>query len=279
MKKRTHIFRLLAASALLMAAAVLTVPCTAQAKAGKATSVPVELEDGKTYSSYDVTGNGNADKIKIKYVSHEESSTGEAYAVVYLNGKKKATYQMGLGGTVYLIAPTKKTVFLIVDDYGTGYNSEYLYRWQNGKFRSAYSHSLGENELEHIRPYKVTKNGFSVLVSPGRYQNFVNIETLTPVFVVNYKISSTGVVSLKSRIANNRETDFPAKAQYAWSMSSSYRINNAKGPNLIGGGTAKILKMYISMAGRPSFQVESEGTNIGWVTYDMYMEYDKPILY
>ncbi|MBO6163483.1 MAG: hypothetical protein J6N77_00380 [Lachnospiraceae bacterium] len=279
MRNRVRIFSLLAAFALLAAIAVLAVPGTAQAKAGKTTKAPVELKSGKKYKSYDITGDGKADKLKIKYVTAEKSSTGEAYAKVYVNGKKKATFKMLKGGFIYLIAPTSKNVFLMVDSYGFGFNSVNLYSWKSGKFRSAYKNSLGENELDHIGTYKLSKKELSMLVVVGKHQNFINIETHDPGFIVKYKIKK-GKVTLKSRYAKIRDDyECIATAQYAWQMSSSPKENDEKGPSLVGGGKYKVLRMYISKTGKPSFELESEDGKKGWVTYDMYTEYEKPLLY
>ena len=86
MKKIARKFMTLLIASIMV---IMAVPVTAQA----ANKNVIPLKSGKTYTSYDFTGDGKKDKFK--YVTYRN---GSEYAKIYINGKYKNTLDLARGG-------------------------------------------------------------------------------------------------------------------------------------------------------------------------------------
>ena len=92
----------------------------------------ISLKPGKTYKSYDFTG--DAKKDKFKYVTYRGSDSS-LYARVYINGKYKNAINLAQGGDLSLCRVSKKNVFLVASCGSFGGSHSICYVYKNGKFR------------------------------------------------------------------------------------------------------------------------------------------------
>ena len=102
----------------------------------------VLLKTGKTYTKYDVTGDGINDKVSLKYSASGRKNT----LTIYVNGKKAGTVTANSFDEfkgkyeIYLCSVNTKAVFLSVRfESNTNDNQilHRLYRYKKGKFKSA----------------------------------------------------------------------------------------------------------------------------------------------
>lgn len=102
----------------------------------------VSLKTGKTYTKYDVTGDGINDKVSLKYSASGRKNT----LTIYVNGKKAGTVTANSFDEfkgkyeIYLCSVNTKAVFLSVRfESNTNDNQilHQLYRYKKGKFKSA----------------------------------------------------------------------------------------------------------------------------------------------
>lgn len=102
----------------------------------------VSLKTGKTYTKYDVTGDGRNDKVSLKYSASGRKNT----LTIYVNGKKAGTVTANSFDEfkgkyeIYLCSVNTKAVFLSVRfESNTNDNQilHQLYRYKKGKFKSA----------------------------------------------------------------------------------------------------------------------------------------------
>ncbi len=250
--------------------------------AGAVTRQAVKLEDGKTYSNYDIDGDGKVDKFKVKYTGYAGGKT--PYISIYLNNRYLTQITQGAkGGYAYLMVPTQGKAYIAAQSYGFGFNSLWLYRYQNKRFVQAYQNSIGEEALDYAVPDKVWANGFSVNVSMGKHQTFLGIGRLRSngsylepeaTFRVNYKLVN-GKAVLASRTANVVGTYHAGKAQNQLRLSSCASIiSNSKGPLLRKGEKGILTKIYINDRkqgyDRVSYQIKTSSGKYGWVTPSMY---------
>lgn len=258
------------AAILCTLAAISAVPRRADAKAGKTTKKAVSLAPGKTYKSYDVTGDGKADKLKYTSKHYSEgTASGNVEYTFFVNGKKKQIIEAGRGGGVWLMAPAKNQSFLVVGWGMFGASGPSVYKYKNGKFRSCYKKFLGEDVLDYAEPYKVAKTGFSVIISAGKHQRDVvepsyELSHEYPSFVINYKIKN-GKISLKSRygkaVGENTYT-----VEKPFNTSTKAAVNGYDGPMTRLGDSVKLTRIYIRKDGTVAYEAVINGTETGWIT-------------
>lgn len=273
MRRNTHLKSFLFVTAVLCALTVLSaVPMQADAKAGKTTKKAVSLTPGKTYKKYDVTGDGKADKLKYTSKHYSEGTeSGNVEYTIFVNGKKKQIIEAGRGGGVWLMAPKKNRSYLVVDWGMFGASGASIYKYKNGKFRSCYKKFLGEDVLDYSEPYKVSKNGFSVIISAGKHQRDIvtpddyNYDHEYPSFVVNYKISKKGKISLKSRYGKAKgKNTYTVEKPFNTSKKAS--VDGYDGPMTRLGDSVQLTRIYLRKDGTVAYEAKINGSKKGWIT-------------
>lgn len=88
----------------------------------------VKLRKNKTYTKYDVTGNGKKDTFKFM----DDKTRGDVR--IYLNGKYVQKIFMARGGWFYLCNGGKNNVYLIKHYFQYGGTSSAAYKYQSNKF-------------------------------------------------------------------------------------------------------------------------------------------------
>ncbi len=250
-------------------------PVTVYAKTGATTKKAVHLKDNKTYKKYDVTGDGKADKIKVKFKTYVNSKSGSGEATVYVNGKKIRKFSGGAAVDISLVAPTKKLTFIIADyHYKGGGNEAAAYRYVKGKFKKANSGNLYK-PLTFGEVSKNTKSEIYVKVFTGRYEWGLfedAYETELP-FTAIYKIKSKKLV-LKSKQFKAKSNSVTANKSFY--LSSAPEYNDYDGPYVSKNETAQILalKLVKNADGyyEASYKISVDGEN-GWLTPEHLQEY------
>ncbi|MBR2189056.1 MAG: hypothetical protein IJ860_06590 [Eubacterium sp.] len=132
MKKRWTLFAVM----LLMGLLYICFPVSA-----KAAVTLKELKPNKTYKKYDITRDGEADRIRYKHSDSDSYMEKGTYEMrIYVNGKKVATSFSSRGGSLYYCKLNKKNEFLIEQIHYAGGACDYLvHAWKNGKIRSVSS--------------------------------------------------------------------------------------------------------------------------------------------
>ena len=244
------------------------------ATAGTTTKKPVELKDGKTYSKYDIDGDGKADKIKVVY-THE---SGEGFASIYLKGKLVQKISLIRGGSVHLMAPSAKKVFLLMEKGQFGANIMDAYKYSGKKFKCVYS-NLGESVLDYVVPYSNSSSLISVKCMNGKHnQNIFSTEGKGISFRVKYKIDGSKL-SLKTRICPiiGNKTFTAVKA---FKTSSAYSKVNKKGVSVKAGQTVKVTKVrLIKKDGlfSAAYLIDVNGKT-GWILESQFTTPFDPIL-
>ena len=273
-KKHTGIL-----SVLLVLITVFTcftaMPITAQAKSGTATTKAIHLKDKKTYKKYDVNGDGKADRLKLRYVaySNPKNTRGNSYVDVYINGKKKQVIEGARGIDVYLIAPTKKKVFLIVKEgYFGGWRS-YAYSYRKGKFRLARKQCIGEEIFDDVNVKTVNKSGFTAKITSGKHawsltagEDGEHYSAASLSFALEYKFSGKKV-KLASRYGTAKNNKVWANKSF--STHSSPTEMDYSGAYITSGDELNVSKIYIAKNRTISLCVETpDGQFLGWVIDD-----------
>ena len=261
---------------IMLFSTVLVADFGAYAKAGKATTSAVYLSHKKTYSSYDITGNGKADKIKVNYLSAVKTSDGVGHASVYVNGKKKRVFKGGNSVKVRLIAPTKKKVFLVVEyNYKDGIYEAFLYRYSSGKFKKIYSNSI-YYPFSSGKITKVSSDTISVKATTTKYDNglFPSDYSCAASFKIYYSINKYKI-SRKSRYLTAYDNYFYAKKDF-WT-SSGYDYNDESGIYFETNDLVKIRRCHINGNYDVSFELENWDGNTGWI-FSSDFDWEDPYL-
>lgn len=252
-------------------------PVPALAKAGASTKKAIQLKNNTTYKKYDINGDGKADKIRVVYKTYNLDRDETAKATIYINGKKKKVFTSGYAVTVYLIAPTSKKVYLIVDYYYKDAVSDaYVYRYTKGKFKKCRSGSIYE-PFSYGKVTSVTKNSLSLKISTGKYERgLIDDYYGKPVsFKVDYGIKNHKF-TLKSKLLSAYSNSYTAKRSF--STSSTYTTNDYKGCYVRAGSKVSITHCYISGDYEVAFKISCNGST-GWlVNSDGFSDGEYPLL-
>ncbi len=266
---------------LLLFVCFACLPVSVHAAKGKTTKKPVSITYGKTYKSYDITGNGKADKFKVTYTSSQYSSNGEAYCTIYVNGKKKKTITMVRGGDVYLMAPTSKRVYLAVKAYGFSFNHLWMYRYSGSKIKCVYGkqNSLGKLMFDGASVIKNTKSKFTVRMDSGKHQGwlFEYDSDARGSYNLNYKFNNG-----KPKLVSNYGTPVGNTKYYAWKsfyLSTSPKEKDSDGAYVEYDDSLNITRYYVGNKYMLSVEVETPSGEKGWIVETSDDGYDSPYLY
>ena len=253
-------------------------PTSAYAKSGVSTTKAVFLKNKKTYSRYDLNGDGRADKIKVRYKTYAQASDGIAHAYVYINGKKRKTFTGGAQVKVRLIAPTKKKVFIVPEyRYKGGTAAAYLYRYKNKKVKKCRRDSI-YYPFSAGKITKVSKNRIYLKVSTTDYERALieDNDKYPASFKLIYKINGYKV-KRKSDFLKAYDNTYFGKKNFVTSEDCEYK--NKDGIHVKINDTLKITRCYVLNGYTASFEIENEYGERGWIVDDDLGAYKTPYLY
>ncbi len=193
--KKTYLFAALFALLLML--------CLVPTQSVKAASNPSKktLKTDKTYSSYDITGDQKADKIKIQTTSDKYGNITKVK--VQVNGKScytyKTSYAIGVDAELYTLKNGKPYLHLCVfEDDGLS-DRDVLLKYKSGKLKSAL------NIRKVTSKFGVPNTDTKITVSGNKLKirfGFNSYTTSASTFTYTYKYKSG---SLK-RTSNKTKT-------------------------------------------------------------------------
>ena len=236
------------------------------------TSRAVEVVSGKTYNRYDFTGDGTSDV----FAASRQNLGGEGYWSIGLGGQHLMNLPNARGGSMYIIAPTPKRAYLVVEFGGFGCNTLKLYRYtnpRNPKFEEVCS-SLG-GALDYSSPKHVYSNGLLyVRMYSGKHDQQIFSLNHTAQFNAKYVISGSGTCKLKSNFAlpvGNKK--FEAACTFRTGSNSR---SGVKGPLVKKGQTVTLKRMYIGPIQSAHKAIEIKvGNRTGWINKTTLKNYSK----
>lgn len=215
----------------------------------------VSLTAGKTYTSYDITGNGK--KNKFKYTRPDRSTLN-----LYLDGKKKGSINVARGGGLYLCKASSKNVFLMatVGQFGASDCTVYIYK--KGKFQCVYEY-LSEFGFDYTVPYSISSTTFYAKTTVGKHFRLFALRDnkKAPSCKVKYRVLNKEII-VASQYATLSGT---YKALKSFKTSSSATSRNTKGVYVKKGAKVTLKKVFFPTKYRePMIQI-SVGGKTGWV--------------
>ncbi len=273
--KKSAPVRLIAVLAvLLVAAAVILTVVFFPKKTGAALPLMklLQMEDGVTYTGYDVTGDGKADEIRAVYRTYAQTgNTGEA--VIYVNGKEVQTFSSGTSAKAILLAPDKSNVFLAVKyAFKGGSDAEFIYKYSNGAFSACGEESvirLSQGDIKEVGP-----GCFTAEMRTGQYEQWLIARDEPLVFEAVY--------DLVGSTATCRSDTVPAGGNYVFTANKSFTAssspagNDAAGCSVSQGDTVQVTRCCIGGAD-PCFEIVCNGV-AGWVSRALSGDYADPLL-
>ncbi len=232
--------------AILLVFGVMSIPAKA------ATNI-VKLKEGKTYTSYDMTGNGK--KNKFKYVKPE----GSFLASLYLDGKKKASVDMARGGVIYRCQASKNNIFLMVTMGQFGANDCQAYVYKDGKFQSVYK-SFQRFGFDYNEPASISSTTLYIKTTVGKHDRLFDPASKAPSCKVKYKISNKKI-NLASHYAAISGTYTATKSFKTSDVSTR---NNTKGVSVKKGAKVTLKQVYFPTGGEAKIKI-AVGSKTGWV--------------
>ncbi len=217
-----------------------------------------QLTKGKTYTAYDVTGDGKRDSF-----SYRQGETG--YTNFYINGKYINRTWTARGGLVYWARITNGKVYLVVNYSLYGGHGNTILQYQNGKFRPVSGEALDKYNLPFNNPSRVA--GYSVFFT-GSNQKY-----LPNVFVNNY--NDTLYATSQFRLTNG---SFKLVTRYltvsgcttykvrtGFRCSTSNKTKNTSGVYVPAGASARITRIFIPGDGTGFWYQISYKNQTGWL--------------
>ena len=230
---------------------ITAMPVITQAANGKV----IPLKAGRTYTAYDFTGDGKADKFK--YVTYRD---GSAYAKVYINGKYKNTLGLARGGPngngLYLCRVSGKNVFLVTVNGAFGACTSICYTYENGKFKEI-TMVAG---FDYNYPSKVSGSTLYFSSSSGKHARlFANYSG--PSCYLKYKASNKRL----KRVSRYATVSGTYKATKSFKTSSRATTVNSGGVTVKKGNQVKLQSVYFSPSGGNMIKVAVDGKT-GWIS-------------
>ncbi len=225
----------------------------------------IYLEHGKTYKSYDVTGNGTKDKFKYSYNSNRTRLN------LYLNGTLRTSISVpSKGSYLQLCSLNNNTVFLSkVDGYSSACEPS-LYIYSNKTFKKVFSYSSFKKatpyiDVQYMEPSKVTSNSITMNFSMEAPSYIRSMNTFkkssTPIsWNVKYNVKNKKL-SLASRTYLTTQKKFTALTTFKTSTTaptSKYNSFTVKK-----GDKITLLKIYCPSNGKQWYKIR-KGSKEGW---------------
>lgn len=241
---------------LLICGFILSVNCkVATVQAADKNIIP--LKSGKTYTSYDFTGDGKKDRFK--YVTYRD---GNEYAKIYINGKYKNTLDLVRGGArsadgdgLYLCHVSRKNVFLVTENGAFAASVCVCYAYENGKFRKIAT----VQGFDYNGPVKVSGNTLYFESVAGKH-SWIFANYSGPSCYIKYKASNKRL-KLISRYANVSGTYTATKS---FKTSSKPTSMNSSGVMVKQGDQVKLQSVYFSPSKGTMLKISVNG-KAGWI--------------
>lgn len=249
MKKIARKFMTLLIASIMV---IMAVPVTAQA----ASKNVIPLKSGKTYTSYDFTGDGKKDKFK--YVTYRN---GSEYAKIYINGKYKNTLDLARGGArskygdgLYLCRVSRTNVFLVAEAGAFGASTCLCYAYKSGKFKRVAT----VYGFDYNSPSKVSGSTLYFKSDAGKH-SWLFADYSGPSCYLKYKAANKSL-KLVSRYANVSGT---YTATMSFRTSNKATSMNAGGVTVRRGNRVKLKSVYFGSS-RTMLKVSVNGKT-GWI--------------
>ena len=214
----------------------------------------ISLKPGKTYKSYDFTG--DAKKDKFKYVTYRGSDSS-LYARVYINGKYKNAINLAQGGDLSLCRVSKKNVFLVASCGSFGGSHSICYVYKNGKFRDVTP--AARSMLDYNWPVKASGGMLYFQSTSGKHAwLFANYSA--PSCYLKYKASNKKL-KLVSRYASASGTYKATRSFYTSNKATSM---NSRGVMVRYGDLVKVQSIYLNSYGSAMVKLSVNGKT-GWI--------------
>ena len=230
-----------------------------------------KLTKGKTYTAYDVTGDGKADRVKAAY--NRVGTAAPNSADLYINGKLIQRIEFGRSGALYILAPKKNQAFFAIYTYPFNSTGLEIAQFRNGSLRS-----LNKNVgviLDKREITKVSKNRITVVVSSGRHDNSYFAEGKGASFTLYYNIIGNKI-RLKSRYgAVTGGNEYTALESFTTASRRSHVQTD--GPFVAAGQTVYLKQVYIPENNIPVYEISVNGET-GWINEKSTVGSFKPLL-
>lgn len=192
------------------------------------------LDNYRTYTNLDITGDGKKDRFRFDFRTNEAST-------MYLNGKSQKILAYS-SASLYLCNAGKEGIFLILA-YGRGQCQVLTYK--NGKFETIYD--FGNFSWGEIFPVKY-ENNILYMKTIGYYKNR-NQLSFTQAGKVDmyatYKFClKKGKVKLASKYATVKDMSNIRIAMNSFTTSSTCNLKDKKGPKVASGNKVIVKKCY-----------------------------------
>lgn len=231
----------------------------------------VLLKNNKTYTQYDVTGDGKKDTFK--YIVYPRDSKQWGYTRLYLNGKKTNNIFTAKGCSgVYLCSFSKKDVFLLPNFGVYGGCEVSVYKYTEGKFKSLFSGSAFFNDSSYIgasrfQTKKLANNLLIVnhaLQRPWHIKNALTFKHAYRTLSWDMKYKATkGKICLSSNIATVVGTEtFTALSTFK--TSSRTPSNKYDSFQVKKGDKVKLTKIYFPGSRKKAWYRIKKGAKYGW---------------
>lgn len=247
---------------------LMALPVSAQAAVTLKT-----LKADKTVKSYDFTGNGKKDKIRIKFTNNYMTQGSYDYTV-YLNGKKMFTTGSPRGCMFYYCRMNNVPFLIEADHFAGGANTYSVYRYSGKKLKCINADMEKGVGFYLNSTLKKSGNKLYIESSPkffSEYENpFVGMD-LDKMKARTTFVYKSGKIQLSSRMAKIVGTlSFRANREFATSRTPT-APENKNGVYITYQDTITVDRVYFSNDNNWTvyFRVNRDGET-GWFPVDQY---------
>ncbi len=217
-----------------------------------------KLTKGKTYTAYDVTGDGKRDTF-----SYRQGETG--YTNFYINGKYISRTWTARGGLVYWARITNGKVFLVVNYSLYGGHGNTILQYQNGKFRPVSGKALEKYNFPFADPSRVAGHSIFFTGSNQRYlpKVFVNNDNDILYATSQFRLTDGSFKLVTRYLTVSGCTTYKVKTGFRCSTSNKTR--NTSGIYVPAGASVKITRVFMPTDGLGVWYQISYKNSTGWL--------------
>ena len=215
-----------------------------------------KLTKGKSYTCYDVTGDGKHDTF-----SYKQGETG--YTNFYLNGKYVSRTWSARGSIVYWARITNGKVFLIVNYslYG-GYGNTIL-QYKGGKFKPVSGEALDKYNMRYVEPSRVA--GYSIFFTGGPKflpEEFAETDN-RPTGTSQFRLTDGSFKLVTRYLTVGGSTTYRTKTSFRCSTSNKQK--NTDGMYVPAGANVNIVQIFMPTDGGGIWYKISYQNRTGWL--------------
>ena len=218
----------------------------------------VRLDRDKTYTKYDVTGDGKRDTFK--YMVYQ-SSDGYYYAKIYLNRKYVQKINVIRGGEFWICNAGKNNVYLIGNYLQASACTSVAYTYKGNKFKNISTFEEGVYST-HTVPLKLDRNILYIRKSRAKgtmsifpQKGFNGASPITWIYKYTIKNGKIKLMSDYAIIGGNKVH----KALNSFLTSKSVKLTDENGPKVQKNDMVVLKKWY-----KDRIQISVNGKT-GWV--------------